>query len=83
MLLIERLNLSTPPAKTSANHFQERDFMTQKIKLAGVRLSFPDLFKAVEFKTGDGKPRFNASFLVDPGSENDKKIKAAIAVEAL
>lgn len=57
--------------------------MTQKIKLAGVRLSFPDLFKAVEFKTGDGKPRFNASFLVEPGSENDKRIKAAIAAEAL
>ena len=57
--------------------------MTQKVKLQKVRLSFPDLFKAVEFKTGDGKPRFNASFLVEPGSDNDKKIKAAIAAEAL
>ena len=57
--------------------------MTQKIKLIGVRLSFPDLFKAVEFKTGDGKPRFNASFLIEPGSENDKKVKAAIAAEAV
>ena len=57
--------------------------MTQKVKLQSVRLSFPDLFKAKEFKPGDGKPRFNASFLVEPGSENDKKIKAAIAAEAL
>lgn len=57
--------------------------MTQKLKLKNVRLSFPDLFKAVEFKTGDGKPRFNASFLVDPGSPNDKAIQAAIAAEAL
>lgn len=57
--------------------------MTQKVKLQHVRLSFPDLFKAVEFKTGDGKPRFNASFLIEPGSENDKKVKAAIAAEAV
>jgi hypothetical protein len=47
-----------------------------------VRLSFPDLFDAVEFKTGDGKPRWNASFLIEPGSVNDKAIREAIAAEA-
>lgn len=52
-----------------------------KVMLKNVRLSFPDLFEAVEFKTGDGKPRFNATFLIERGSENDKKIEAAI-VEA-
>ncbi|MDP3939856.1 MAG: DUF2815 family protein [Deltaproteobacteria bacterium] len=55
--------------------------MSTKLKLLDVRLSFPDLFEAVEFKAGDGKPRYNASFLVVPGSENDKKIEAAIAAE--
>lgn len=49
-----------------------------KVKLSKVRLSFPDIWKAVEFKTGDGKPRFNATFLVEPGSENDKAIRQAI-----
>jgi hypothetical protein len=53
------------------------------IKLTNVRLSFPDLFEAVEFKAGDGKPRFNATFLIEPGSANDKAIQAAIKEEAL
>lgn len=52
------------------------------IMIKNVRLSFPDLFHAVEFKAGDGKPRWNATFLVEPGSENDKNIKRAIAAEA-
>lgn len=56
--------------------------MTQKVKLKNVRLSFPDLFEAVEYEKGDGKPRFNATFLVEPGSENDKAIRAAIQAEA-
>ena len=53
-----------------------------KVKLSKVRLSFPYLFKAVEFKTGDGKPRYDATFLVEPGSANDKAIQAAIKAEA-
>jgi hypothetical protein len=53
-----------------------------KVKLSKVRLSFPDLFKAVEFKTGDGKPRYNATFLVEPGSANDTALKAAIEAAA-
>lgn len=52
------------------------------LKLSNVRLSFPNLFEAKEFKPGDGKPRFDATFLVEPGSENDKAIRAAIAAEA-
>jgi hypothetical protein len=52
------------------------------IIIRNVRLSFPDLFFPVEFKKGDGKPRWNASFLVKPGSEADKSIRAAIEAEA-
>lgn len=52
------------------------------IMLRNVRLSFPDLFFPVEFKPGDGKPRWNASFLVKPGDDNDKSIRSAIAAEA-
>jgi len=50
--------------------------------IRNVRLSFPDLFFPVEFKKGDGKPRWNASFLIKPGSEADKAIRAAIEAEA-
>jgi hypothetical protein len=52
------------------------------LTIRNVRLSFPDLFFAVEYKKGDGKPRWNASFLVKPGSEADKAIRAAIEAEA-
>jgi len=48
------------------------------IVIKKVRGSFLDLFHPVEFKPGDGKPRWNATFLVEPGSENDKKIEAEI-----
>jgi len=48
-----------------------------KIKLKNVRLAFPDLFEAVEYEVGDGKPRYNATFLIEPGSANDKEIRAA------
>ena len=51
------------------------------MKLKKVRLSFPNLWEPKEFKTGDGKPRFDATFLVEPGSDNDAAIKKAI-VEA-
>jgi len=52
------------------------------IMLKNVRLSFPELWHAKEFSPGDGKPRWSASFLVEPGSENDKTIRAAIQAEA-
>lgn len=56
--------------------------MTTKVKLVNVRLSFPDLFEAKEYKPGDGKPRYSAAFIIAPGSENDKAIRAAILAEA-
>lgn len=49
-----------------------------EIILKRVRLSFPTLWTPQEFKVGDGKPRWSATFLVDPGSENDKLIRQAI-----
>lgn len=52
------------------------------IMLKDVRLSFPDLFEAVEYEKGDGKPRWNATFLIEPGSAADKAIRAAIKEEA-
>lgn len=55
--------------------------MSQAIKLKMVRLSFPDLFEATDYQ-GDKKFRYNASFLVTPGSENDKIIRAAILAAA-
>lgn len=48
------------------------------VMLKDVRLSFPVLFTPKEYKPGDGKPRFSATFLIEPGSENDKAIEAAI-----
>lgn len=57
--------------------------MTTKVKLTNVRLSFPDLFEAVQFPgQADSEPRYNASFLIDPGSANDKAVQAAIQAEA-
>lgn len=48
------------------------------IIVKNVRLSFPTLFEPKEFKQGDGKPRWSATFLVEPGSQTDKDINAAI-----
>lgn len=48
------------------------------MKIANVRLSFPDLYVPMEFKKGDGKPRYNASFLYEAGSDTDKAITAEI-----
>ena len=47
------------------------------IMLNNVRLSFPDLFQAVQYE-GAGPFSYKASFLIVPGSDNDKKIRAAI-----
>lgn len=49
-----------------------------KVKLTGVRLSFPDLFTAVQYK-GAGPFNYRAQFLVEADSKADKDIKAAIA----
>lgn len=42
-----------------------------------VRLSFPDIFEATQYE-GKGAFRYNASFLIVPGGENDKRVQAAI-----
>lgn len=49
-----------------------------KVKLNNVRLSFPDLFEAVQFD-GQGPFNYRATFLVEPGSANDKAINDAMA----
>lgn len=46
------------------------------ISLRG-RLSFPDIFEAKPFKPGD-EPRFRATFLIDKGSEEAKRVEVAI-----
>lgn len=56
--------------------------MSTKVTLKNVRLSFPNLWEAKEFKAGDGKFRYDATALVEPGSANDKAIEAAILAEA-
>ena len=52
------------------------------VMLRNVRLSFPERWNAREYKPGDGKPRWSASFLIEPGSDNDKAVQAAIKAEA-
>lgn len=55
--------------------------MSTVIQLKSVRLSFPDLFEARDYQ--DNKTfRYSATFLVEPGSANDKAILAAILAEA-
>lgn len=58
--------------------------MAIKVKLADVRLSFPDLFEAVQFQ-GQGPFNYRASFLMAPNhpakAELDKAIQA-VAKEA-
>ncbi len=55
--------------------------MSTQVILKNVRLSFPDLFEAKDYQ--DNKRfRYSATFLVEPGSANDKAIQAAILAEA-
>lgn len=49
-----------------------------QVVLKNVVLRFADIWEAKEFKAGDGRPRFSASFLVAKDSDNDKAIRAAI-----
>jgi hypothetical protein len=51
--------------------------MSDFIILNNVRLSFPDLFEPKKFEDS-GKARYSATFLVEPGSENEKRILAEI-----
>lgn len=52
-----------------------------KVKVSNVRLAFPALFDA---KTvgGEGDPRFSAAFVIEPGTENAKTLKAAVEAVA-
>lgn len=48
-----------------------------KLILPNTRLTFPALFEASDFD-GDGNFKFRAGLLIPKGSENDKKIWAAV-----
>jgi hypothetical protein len=52
-----------------------------RVMLNNVRLAFPVLDEPEQFQ-GSGKPRYSAVLLVEPGSENDKKIDAALRTAA-
>jgi hypothetical protein len=52
-----------------------------RIMLKNVRLAFPVLDVPEKFQ-GQGDPRFSATLLLDPGSENEKLIKAAMFAAA-
>lgn len=51
-----------------------------EVRLNRVRVSFPHLFEPHVVE--DGKPRFSLMAVIEPGSENEQKILAAIEVEA-
>lgn len=52
-----------------------------KVTLKNVRLSFPDIFEAKQFK-GQGKARYSATFLIEPGTANDVAVTSAINAAA-
>lgn len=54
--------------------------MAVKIRLQNVRLAFPNLWHArkPDFAENDTE-YFSATFLIEPGSENEKKVRAASA----
>lgn len=49
--------------------------------LKNVRIAFPELHVATQFQ-GQGEFSYKSTFLIAPGSENDKKLRAAINVAA-
>jgi hypothetical protein len=56
--------------------------MSTKVKLQDVRIAFcSSLFEPVQYQ-GKGVARHSATFLIEPGSANDKAIRAAIKAEA-
>jgi hypothetical protein len=52
-----------------------------KVILNKVRIAFPDIFEATQYQ-GKGAFRYNATYLIEPGSQNDINIRAAIKAEA-
>ena len=63
-----------PPRSSEANQII-KIYHIMKLKLNNVRLSFADLFTAVS--KFDGDPKFSASFIIDPSSEDGKANLAA------
>lgn len=57
--------------------------MGQKVVLKNVTVAYPDVWKAKEYTEGDGKPRYTCNYLIEPNSENDKAIRAAINAAAV
>lgn len=55
--------------------------MAQKVVLRDVRLSFPDLFEAVQYQ-GQGPHNFRASFLMPPDHPSRAAVDAAIQAVA-
>jgi len=53
---------------------------SEKIELKNVRLSFADIYKAKAFEVGQ-KPRYSASFLLDPSDKAHKKLIKLIKSE--
>lgn len=52
-----------------------------KVVLQNVVLRFADIWEPKAFEEGQSK-RYSATFLVEPGSENDTKIRAALSAVA-
>ncbi len=55
--------------------------MGTQVYLKNVRCSYLEVFKARDYK-GDGKFYYSVSLLVEPGSENDKKLEEVILESA-
>lgn len=55
---------------------EDKQSRVGKVKLQNVRLSFPDLFEAVQFE-GKGPFKYRASFLIEPNSPAHKALLAA------
>lgn len=53
-------------------------FPAGTVFLKNVRLAFPELYVAKQYK-GEGEPKYSATFLIEPGSQNDINIQKAIA----
>lgn len=49
-----------------------------QVILKEVRLAFPHLFVPQESTTGDGAPKYNGAFIIEPGSANAKAMAAAV-----
>lgn len=60
---------------------EEKAPVQDYIMLRNVRLSFNDLFQAKQFE-GKGDFKYSAKFIVDPGSANDKTIRAEVLKQA-